>query len=1055
MSDPHQFVHGDYTVGWICALPETEMVAATAMLDKEHPILPAADAKDKNSYILGEIGNHNVVIACLPSEATGKVSAAYVANDMLRSFPAVRFGLMVGIGGGAPYYGTQQAQEDDSEDDSEADHDDDEIRDIRLGDIVVSQNTKSTEAVVQYDFGKSIQGRGFVHMGGKLDKPPQIVRTGVSALRAKHRLGGNKIRELLEGALANYPGIAEEFQFPTTAKDRLFKSDVVHVDKKKSCKACCGPDNINLVKRNLRKGGDPHIHYGTIGSADDMMKDAILRDKWAPKNGATVENIRSKLDRMEDREILNWITTINFAPQQRDFYQRRQSGTGQWFLDSTEFQEWRKESGKTMFCTGAPGAGKTILTSIAIDSLLQSAGNAGDIGVAYIYCNFRRRDEQCVESLLSSLLRQLAEMRSSLPTEVRMLYSKHSTKRTVPSIEEILATLAAVVMDYSRVFIFIDALDEGPNSEGGLKTLLSETFKLQVKYGANIFATSRDSTEIEKHFGKKKPFPIYAPVHDIATYLEQRMELQDVDIWDKDLRNDVSAKIIAAIDGIRDLAKQALAWIFYARRPILTAELQDALAVKPNTRSLDRDYVPTVSLLSSLCIGLITIDEESRIVRFVHYTTQEYLQINQELWFPYGQSDITETCLTYLSFDAFKSNRLLTKSELDQRLCLNALYEYAIVNWGHHAFETFLQEENSGVNIAGLRTRKASGPDRGSRQGVLRSRILEYLTSETIWSPSSQALSPFGLSVEYTTAKYGELWQMPHKMTSVHLAAWFGLSEIADILIDHRYPFNSRDAWGNTPLSLAAQKGHRRIVEDLLKAGAIVDAEDFHGHTPLAFAAQNGHLAVVDILLRAGASIDYRSSSSMSPFGQAAENGHEKVARYLIESGAEINFENNQADRGLLLMASTKGHAAVVELLLDLGAPIDWIDHSILDQTPLSVAAWEGHETVVNILLDKGAAVEARDSEGHTPLFQAAKRGWESLIKLLINRGAAVNLQDNDGRPALSWAAENGHLASVKALLDMGAATYLKDHEGQTPLDFARGSGQNAVVQLLLEKSTS
>jgi nucleoside phosphorylase len=180
MSENPHFVHGDYTVGWICALPETELVAATAMLDKEHLILPAADPKDRNSYILGEISNHNIVIACLPSEATGKVSAATVANDMLRSFPAVRFGLMVGIGGGASYYPQPQATGDDSE----AEDDDEEIRDIRLGDVVVSQNTKSAEAVVQYDFGKSLQSRGFVHMGGKLDKPPLIVRTGVSSLRA-------------------------------------------------------------------------------------------------------------------------------------------------------------------------------------------------------------------------------------------------------------------------------------------------------------------------------------------------------------------------------------------------------------------------------------------------------------------------------------------------------------------------------------------------------------------------------------------------------------------------------------------------------------------------------------------------------------------------------------------------------------------------------------------------------------------------------------------------------------------------------------------------------
>lgn len=100
MSENPHFVHGDYTVGWICALPETALVAATAMLDKEHPILPAADPKDRNSYILGEISNHNIVIACLPSEATGKVSAATVANDMLRSFPAVDSDSWLGLEAG-------------------------------------------------------------------------------------------------------------------------------------------------------------------------------------------------------------------------------------------------------------------------------------------------------------------------------------------------------------------------------------------------------------------------------------------------------------------------------------------------------------------------------------------------------------------------------------------------------------------------------------------------------------------------------------------------------------------------------------------------------------------------------------------------------------------------------------------------------------------------------------------------------------------------------------------------------------------------------------------
>jgi hypothetical protein len=213
-------------------------------------------------------------------------------------------------------------------------------------------------------------------------------------------------------------------------------------------------------------------------------------------NGEMVEKIRSKLDRREDREILDWITTVNFATQQRDYFQRRQPGTGEWFLNSTELQKWRQESRNTMFCTGALGAGKTIITSIAINDLLQIAGNDDSIGIAYIYCNFRRHDEQRIGILLSSLLRQLAETCSSLPTEVKMLFDQHRAEGTLPSIEEISATLVAVAMSYSRVFIFLDALDEGPSSERGLARFLAEIFKLQTRCGANIFATSRESTEI-------------------------------------------------------------------------------------------------------------------------------------------------------------------------------------------------------------------------------------------------------------------------------------------------------------------------------------------------------------------------------------------------------------------------------------------------------------------------------------------------------------------------------------------------------------------------------
>lgn len=299
---PPQFTHDDYTVAWICALPKTELAVARAMLDDAHLVLPAADPRDTNAYYFGRIGSHNVIIACLPAENTGKVSAAIVATNLLRSFKAVRFGLMVGVGGGAPYYnvkdnenvededikdGDSEEEEEEEEDDDDDDDDDDEdIQDIRLGDVVISLQSKSSEAVVQYDFGKSVQGKEFVRTG-ILNKPPKIVLSAIAMLQSEHELNGYNFSEKLAKMSTDNPHMATKFKHPGLAKDQLFKPDFIHLEGKKQCKDCRGSLGINLVKRNIRRDTGIKLHYGTIGSADQVMRDATLRDKWAQK-----ENIK-------------------------------------------------------------------------------------------------------------------------------------------------------------------------------------------------------------------------------------------------------------------------------------------------------------------------------------------------------------------------------------------------------------------------------------------------------------------------------------------------------------------------------------------------------------------------------------------------------------------------------------------------------------------------------------------------------------------------------------------------------------------------------------------
>lgn len=98
MSKRRALANSDYTVGWVCALSH-EMMAAKAMLDEVHRDLQEQDISDHNSYILGQIHQHNIVIASLPAGVYGTTPAATVATHMIRTFPSIRFGLMVGIGG--------------------------------------------------------------------------------------------------------------------------------------------------------------------------------------------------------------------------------------------------------------------------------------------------------------------------------------------------------------------------------------------------------------------------------------------------------------------------------------------------------------------------------------------------------------------------------------------------------------------------------------------------------------------------------------------------------------------------------------------------------------------------------------------------------------------------------------------------------------------------------------------------------------------------------------------------------------------------------------------
>jgi hypothetical protein len=267
-----------------------------------------------------------------------------------------------------------------------------------------------------------------------------------------------------------------------------------------------------------------------------------------------VDRLNERQDDRERREerqtILDWLTTIDYTPQQNDYINRRQEGTGRWLLESTEFQDW-VITGNTLFCPGIPGAGKTILTSVVVEELTTRFQNDKSIGIVYLYFNFRRQEEQRTQDLLASLLKQLTQGQSFLAESVKSLYDNHRHKHTRPSVDEISKTLQSVVTLYSRVFIIVDALDECQVSNGCRTRFLLEIFNLRAKCRASLFVTSRFIPDIDEKFKEGTRLEIRASNPDVQRYLDGHMsQLPGCVLRSSELQNEIKAEIIKAVDGM-------------------------------------------------------------------------------------------------------------------------------------------------------------------------------------------------------------------------------------------------------------------------------------------------------------------------------------------------------------------------------------------------------------------------------------------------------------------------------------------------------------------------
>ncbi|EUC45234.1 hypothetical protein COCMIDRAFT_96098 [Bipolaris oryzae ATCC 44560] len=250
------------------------------------------------------------------------------------------------------------------------------------------------------------------------------------------------------------------------------------------------------------------------------------------------------------QSILEWLTPIDYESQQREAIRSRQAGTGQWLLNSQQYQDWLAEKHPTLFCPGIPGAGKTVLASIINEDLRHRFYANPQVGFAHLFFDYRRQDQQSLEVLFSGLLKQLVAQQLPLPKQVEAFYTTHRQKYS-GQVRTVVPTLEAVIASFSRVFIVLDAVDECLAPEQNCTDFLCVIQELQGRHKLQLLATSRVIPEVTERFTTASVLQIQADAQDVRKYLTQQVHrLPGFVRKDVELQNEVVSSIVEAVRGM-------------------------------------------------------------------------------------------------------------------------------------------------------------------------------------------------------------------------------------------------------------------------------------------------------------------------------------------------------------------------------------------------------------------------------------------------------------------------------------------------------------------------
>ncbi|KAF2869516.1 hypothetical protein BDV95DRAFT_498197 [Massariosphaeria phaeospora] len=712
-------------------------------------------------------------------------------------------------------------------------------------------------------------------------------------------------------------------------------------------------------------------------SASAIRRIEAGQDLLLEKVSLLADETKTQLSREEIRAVISWLCPSPSDGAQvslENALRHRLPGTGLWFLDSHTFKNWISSSSESVWITGLPGSGKTLLCSSIIEKL-QTLYTSPTTAVLFFFCDHRDKSKRTLENFLTSIMKQIVDSSSACFNKAKELYNyKGKNSGRSLNASEYFPLIRSMIPEFEDIYVVVDALDEASQGDK-IANALSQLRIAGSEQGipVRVLISSRYDIRIERRHPTITSVRVALTENthqDIARFITvellRRVSEGIIKIRDKDLVSVIEHHITHRAGTLL----QARLQLDYLSSAKTDQDIKNMIQNLPN--GLEYTWERLLSLIASRYPARINEMKPLFQCLIAAASPMSAYQLAEIMAMRPEQRFLDFATVTTDPYDALDIIAPFVVVDRDHKTG-------GTISLSHYSLAEYLSSENI-----------LAGPARvfyvhpGESHAWLASICLQYLTFSCFDTPLDDNIDIADMLDTYTLLEYAAL-------------NWFGHMSTAYNLGKPSPTYEPYISW-----FMAGLEGPPCYQRWQQIFTAHYPPSEVTSHSPICFAIYAGLADLTESILPLLPDVNYRFADGHTCLTAAATSDQSSIAQRLLDLGADPNLATT--DRGL---------------------------------TPLHLAAEHSCAETFAVLLAAGANAHARSTSRTTPFYRACRGGDLAILAALRDAGSDVDARTYDGWTPLHEAVANEHADVVRALLEWGADAEIENAKGRTAVMFA------------------